>query len=254
MPHDSQLDTPPAPGAEPTLTFTGQVTRIDPLAVRLSRLARELQSAGTVEETLEAVARAAADTVPGARHAGITEPAGRRGWRTTAATDDLVRQVDDAQYATGQGPCLTALAAERLVHLPDTGVGGRWPEFNPRASGLGVGSMMSVRLYLARDSFGALNMYAPMPHAFDAESEGIGLLLATHAAVAIGDARRVAQLNRALDVRDLIGQAKGILMERHRLTGEQAFGRLVAASQRCNVKLVEVAHRLVETGELPASG
>ncbi|MGC5016983.1 GAF and ANTAR domain-containing protein [Micromonospora sp. DT47] len=237
---------------EPSLSFRGKAAEVDTLAVRFSRLARSLQAERTVDDTLRAIVRAAAETVPGARHAGITEIEGRRRVWTPAATDDLVHRVDQAQYATGQGPCLTSLHEERTVRLPDMTVEDRWPDFTPRASALGVGSMLSFHLYLARDNLGSLNLYAPEPHAFTDESERVGLLFAAHAAVAMGGARKVAQLSRALDVRDLIGQAKGILMERHRLTGDEAFELLVTASQRFNVKLVEVAHRLVETGEITA--
>jgi ANTAR domain len=53
--------------------------------------------------------------------------------------------------------------------------------------------------------------------------------------------------------RDLIGQAKGILMERHRITADAAFALLAEASQHKNVKLTEVAAHLVETGELTGS-
>ena len=63
--------------------------------------------------------------------------------------------------------------------------------------------------------------------------------------------REVAQLLRAVESRDVIGQAKGILMERHKLTADEAFDRLRAASQRCNRKVVELARELAETGEWP---
>ncbi|MEH0819123.1 MULTISPECIES: GAF and ANTAR domain-containing protein [unclassified Micromonospora] len=220
------------------------------LAARLAVLAREFQGERTVEDTLRAIVRAAVDTVPGAWHAGITEIEGRRRVSTPAATGEVVQRIDRAQYETREGPCLTSAYTERTVRLPDMATEERWPKFIVRARELGVGSMLSFQLYVARDNLGALNLYACEPHAFTDESERVGLLFAAHAAVAVADARRLDQLSRALDVRDLIGQAKGILMERHRLTGDQAFQLLVTASQRINVKLVDVARELVETGEL----
>jgi AmiR/NasT family two-component response regulator len=110
--------------------------------------------------------------------------------------------------------------------------------------------MLSFQLYVEQDNLGALNLYAHGTDAFTDESEQVGLLFATHAAVAMADAKQHQQLTRAIAVRDLIGQAKGILMERHKLTGDQAFTLLVRASQNTNTKLNEVARYLVETGEL----
>jgi GAF domain-containing protein len=110
--------------------------------------------------------------------------------------------------------------------------------------------MLSFQLYVEQDNLGALNLYAHDTDAFTDESEQVGLLFASHAAVAMADAQTQQHLTRAIAVRDLIGQAKGILMERHKLTGDQAFTLLVRASQNSNTKLNEVARYLVETGEL----
>lgn len=228
----------------------GGAARTD-LARRLGELARSLRTATNVPDTLGAIVRAAVDTVPGAWHAGITEVDRRqRILRTTAATGDVVHQVNQAQYDTGQGPCLDALQEHRTVRLPDIGTEQRWPAFTARAAGLGVCSMLSFQLYVGQDSFGALNLYASEAFAFTPESEQVGVLFAAHAAVAMADARKLAQLSQALGVRDVIGQAKGILMERHKVTGDEAFALLVRASQGLNLKLVDVARYLVDTGEL----
>jgi hypothetical protein len=103
---------------------------------------------------------------------------------------------------------------------------------------------------------GSLNAYAGMPDAFDAEAREIGLILAAHASLAAGviherdEVEEMGrQLHEALSSRDVIGQAKGILMERLHLTPEDAFDALRRSSQRLNVKLREVAARLAETGE-----
>lgn len=251
MPANDQTHSRPA--VSPSAGRDG-ATSGHALAARLAMLAREFQGERTVEDTLRAIVHAAVDTVPGAWHAGITEIEGRRRVSTPAGTGEVVLRVDRAQYETGEGPCLTSAYTERTVRLPDVNTEERWPRFIARARELGVGSMLSFQLYVARDNLGALNLYAREPHAFTGESERVGLLFASHAAVAVADARRLDQLSRALDVRDLIGQAKGILMERHRLTGAQAFELLVMASQRINVKLVDVARELVETGELSVTG
>jgi ANTAR domain-containing protein len=111
--------------------------------------------------------------------------------------------------------------------------------------------MLSFQLYVVGDNLGALNLYSREPAAFDDESEHVGLLFASHATVAMAGAQRNEQLNRALGTRDLIGQAKGILMERHKLTAEQAFMLLVRASQASHMKLRDIAEQLTTMGELP---
>jgi transcriptional regulator with GAF, ATPase, and Fis domain len=220
----------------------------------LGELARTLHEEVGVDDTLRGIVFAAVGTVPGAQEAGVTVTEGRRGVRTRAGTADLVYRVDQAQYDTGEGPCLDSLYERQTVRLSDTTTERRWPRFTARAVELGVRSMLSFQLYAAHDSLGALNLYARDPDAFGDESEQVGLLFATHAAVAMSEAQQREHLSRAMAVRDLIGQAKGILIERHRLTGDQAFTLLVRASQRTNTKLVEVARYLVDTGELADGG
>ncbi|MFC7548115.1 GAF and ANTAR domain-containing protein [Plantactinospora sp. GCM10030261] len=238
----------------PSDSFTAQADKPDWLAVRLGELARSLQDLDDARTTLVGIVRAAVETIPGAQHAGIMEVRQRRKLVTSAASSDLVRRVDRAQYDVGEGPCLSALYDHRTVRMADVDTERRWPRFTRRAAALGVGSMLSCQLYLVRDDLGALNLYAEEPHAFTDESEHIALLFAAHAAVAMADALRLDQMSRALDIRDVIGQAKGILMERYRLTDQRAFAVLMRTSQNENVKLVDVARHLVETRELLGRG
>ena len=222
----------------------------DDLATTLSDLARSLQDEDDLTATLSAIAHAAVGTVPGAEYAGLTVVQRRREVHTRAATADLVDEVDRAQYETGEGPCLTAAYEHRTVSLPDMDREHRWPRFTGRAAALGVHSMLSFQLFVHQDSLGALNLYATRAHAFDDDSEHVGLLFAAHAAVAMSGAQRQEHLARAITARDVIGQAKGMLMERHRLTADQAFALLVRTSQHTNTKLIDVAHRLTATGDL----
>jgi AmiR/NasT family two-component response regulator len=69
--------------------------------------------------------------------------------------------------------------------------------------------------------------------------------------VALATAQEREHLAEAVLTRDLIGQAKGILMERHKLTADQAFAVLVRASQQANLKLRALAEQLTRTGQLP---
>jgi transcriptional regulator with GAF, ATPase, and Fis domain len=237
---------------QPSTSYTADAGA-DDLAQTLSDLARSLQDQDCIEDTLGGIVTAAVHTVPGAQHAGLTVVERRREVSTPAATDDLVRRVDRAQYETGQGPCLDAAYERQTVRLPDMACEDRWPEFSRRALKCGVRSMLCFQMYVVGDDLGALNLYSGDTDAFDDESEHVGLLFASHAAVAMAGARKERNLIRAISMRDLIGQAKGILMERHRLTADQAFALLVRASQRTNVKLAEIARRLAETGDFPAS-
>ena len=237
---------------QPSSSYTGH-TITDELAQTLSDLARSLQSEDSLEDTLDAIVSAAVDTVPGAQHAAITAVQARREVHTPAATDDLVREVDRAQYETGQGPCLDAVYEQQTVRLSDMAGEDRWPEFSRRALDLGIRSMLSFQLYVVEDNLGALNLYSGDVDAFDDESENVGLLFASHAAVAMAGIRKDHDLAVAISMRDMIGQAKGILMERHRITADQAFALLVRASQRTNVKVAEIARRLAATGELPSN-
>jgi GAF domain-containing protein len=118
------------------------------------------------------------------------------------------------QYETGEGPCLDAARHQETVRSDDLRTDTRWPRFARQAAALGVRSMLSFQLFAGGDSFGALNLYAADPAAFGPDSEKTGLLLASHAALAMAAARTEAGLLTALDSREMIGQAKGILMER----------------------------------------
>ncbi len=234
---------------QPSTDHTG-LGNVDDLAARMSEMARFLQQEDSLQSTLDGIVAAAVQVVPGADHAGVMEVTGRRRIETPSATGDVVRRVDQAQYESGQGPCLDATYRERTVRLSDMAGEERWPDFSRRALELGIRSMLSFQLYVAGATLGALNLYSRRTGAFDDESEHVGLLFAAHAAVAMAGAQRQQHLTRAVSVRDVIGQAKGILMERYKITGDQAFQLLVRVSQDANVKLVDVAHHLARTGQL----
>jgi transcriptional regulator with GAF, ATPase, and Fis domain len=238
----------------PSSSYAGPVACPDGLAAALGELARSLHDESGVEKTLQGVVFAAVGTVPGAQEAALSLIEGRRGVRTQAGTAELVYQVDQVQYDTGEGPCLSSLYQQRTVRLSNMATETRWPRFTVRAAELGVGSMLSFQMYVERDNLGALNLYSRDTDAFTDESEQIGLVFATHAALAMADARNQERLYQAMEARDLIGQAKGILMERHKVTDDQAFRLLVRASQNTNRKLVEIARYLVDTGELADRG
>jgi GAF domain-containing protein len=220
----------------------------------MTRIARHLQEVhGDVEATLQAITASAVGTVPHAEECGITYVAGRRKVEPRAWTSDLPRDVDALQERIGQGPCLDAVREQEVVRVDDVAADERWPEFAARAAELGVGSMMCFQLFVEGDNLGALNLYSRSPRSFDDESEEIGRMFASHAAVALAGAEHEHNLRAGMGNRDVIGQAKGILMERYKISADQAFGVLTRASQELNLKLVDVARELVGTGAVPAA-
>jgi transcriptional regulator with GAF, ATPase, and Fis domain len=237
-------------GAEDPGTATGDAE----LAHQLSELARSLQAEADTTAMLDEVVSAAVALIPGADEGSISVVVARRDVTSQSPSGDLPMKVDTIQVETGEGPCLDAAFKQQTVRVPDVAHDQRWPEFARRAAETGVGSMLSIQLYVERDDLGALNLYSYRPHAFDDESEHVGLLFASHAAVAFADAQKIDQLTRAIDTRDLIGQAKGILMERYKISARQAFRLLTRASQNTNRKLRDVAEELASTGQLTAEG
>lgn len=191
------------------------------------------------------------DEIPGAEYAGVTV-VDDESMTTYAPSDPLVREVDRAQYDARQGPCLTAAAPAdpKTVVVDDLETDDRWPEFARRAVGLGIRSMKCFQLFTEQRAVGALNLYARKPQAFDAPEDPVGDLLAAHAAATMATHRLRANLQQAIDTRDVIGQAKGILMERHRIDADKAFQLLIALSQQSHRKLREIAEELTLTGNV----
>lgn len=216
---------------------------------RLARLAAEFGDQQTSADAMRRVVETALTQVPGAEHAGITL-IDRGRLSTPAATSDLMLRVDAIQYEIREGPCLTALADEPLVHVADLTTDARWPRFAERVAQLGIHSILAFHLAARGRVLGALNLYAGRPHAFGPDAGEFGALLSAHAAVVLALITKVDNLDVAVRSRDVIGQAKGILMERYRITDQQAFELLVNASQATNTKVHDVAAHLADTGEL----
>ncbi|QFZ20759.1 GAF and ANTAR domain-containing protein [Saccharothrix syringae] len=216
----------------------------------LAGLARQLSAQPDLHAIWERVVQATLSQVDGAEHAGITLLS-HKSVSTPVATSELVHHVDEQQYTIGEGPCLTAaLQAEPIVQVNDLSTDPRWPLLAEAAAHLGIRSMLSYQLYTDTDTIGSLNVYATATKAFTDEAVHTGELLATYTAIAAAATTANAALRAALDARDVIGQAKGILMNRCKITAEQAFDLLIDASQHTNRKLKEVAADLAETGEL----
>ena len=220
-------------------------------AESLEILARALHVKNAeLEPTLEAIASTAVTMLSPARYAALTVLS-RGELIPRASTGEPPLLLDRLQQKLGDGPCIHAAKHQSVFRIEATGEDDRWPEFCAEAARLEVRSMLCVPLWIDERGLGALSLYADRPAAFSDPHERVAVLLATFAALALAEAQRADQMHDALGNRDVIGQAKGILMERHRVTADAAFGVLSRVSQAENLKLAEIARRLVETGELP---
>jgi transcriptional regulator with GAF, ATPase, and Fis domain len=225
-------------------------------ADQVAVLALELARQPDLPSTLDAIVRHASTSIEGAEFAAITVK-GRNGtlYRTVASSDDVPLQVDQLQYDSGEGPCLSALAQGLTIRSDDIATDHRWPMFGPAAHDLtGVTSMLSHPLFLEQDdTLGALNLYAKKPGAFDWDSANGLTVLATHSAIAMARAAaqdQSEQLRIALQSNRTIGVAMGILMNKHLMTQAQAFDALRVSSQHGHRKLIDIATDVVETGQL----
>ncbi len=229
------------------------------LTAQLSAVARALFAAGDVLATLRKVVELATATIDGCDFASIfvatdhpvSEP---------VFTDAALAEIDVLQRASGRGPSFDAIESRLPVYVDDLSDDDRWPEFGSVAVGAGIRCMLVYPL-TTNGSLGVLNLFASFPGAFGATDRAKGLIFATLADLALAGAqtheeedRRADNLHQALVTREMIGRAEGILMERERITSDQAFDILRKASQHLNIKLKEVAEELVETGERPRTG
>jgi GAF domain-containing protein len=217
----------------------------------LSRLGRAFHAENaTLVGVLDAIIGSATETIEGASFAGINLLIrGRFIPQATAGKPPHV--LDTFQQETSEGPCVDASRDQVTIRIDDMAQDDRWPHFARLAVSLEVLSMLCVPLWVDQLRVGSLSLYATQRAAFTSHHEGLAGLFATHAALALAEAQRTEQLTAAMTNRDVIGMAKGILIERHRLTPEEAFGVLSLSSQGVNRKLVEVAREFVNTGELP---
>ncbi|MGY1702961.1 ANTAR domain-containing protein [Geodermatophilus sp. SYSU D00697] len=224
----------------------------------LARLGRLSLRGLSMDDLLQTVADLAKTVMPGNPETSVTllvedKPT------TVVWTDQLALDLDERQFERGHGPCLHAARTGELTLVADTRTDTRWRDYMPRAVEHGCLSSLSVPFLADEEAqvTGALNIYARHPDAFDADSRAVATRFAPYAAVAADNmhayqsARDLAEnLQAALDSRAVIDQAKGVLIERHKLTPDQAFHLLARASMHTNRKVHDVADHLVRTGEL----
>lgn len=216
------------------------------LATTFAEIARSLLTEDDLDNILRTITAVAVAEVDGCESAGI-DLIEKRVVRSVAWSDETARRMGEFQNEVGDGPCLSAIREHETFRSDDLEQEDRWPEFAARAhEEMGVRSMLGYRLFADEDTMGALNLHSSRPHAFDDEAVAVGSILAAHAAIAMSWAREREYMAAAIQNRDVIGQAKGLLMARRNITGDAAFELLRDASQRLNIKLHEVAQQVVD--------
>ena len=222
----------------------------------LARAARELHAAPNEAELLQLAVELAGKIINGSDHAGISVVQGRE-ISTPVASDDAARRGDALQYQLDEGPCLDTVRWQETVISPKLRDEARWPEWTPRAvSVLGVQATMSIWLYSSASSYGAhsygaLNLYSDSIDPFGPNEYAIAQALAAQISVALAAQRETCGRGVAMTSRTIIGQAKGILMERLGINADQAFAYLRRISQTENRKLIMICREIVETRRLP---
>ena len=228
--------------------------------VALRAAARDLtehHSNQDIERTLEQIVTSAVATIPGV-DAGSISMTGSRRIETRAPTNEVIGTLGAVQSELHEGPCISAIedpAEDGTVVAQDLAGpdAGRWPRFAPHAVEAGYRALMSTQLSL-EDIGATLNLYSATPDAYDAHARTLAGLFATQAAVILHGSRQAVLLQRTIDglelavgSRDMIGQAKGILMERFKVDDEAAFRMLVKASQATNTKVTTLALNLAKS-------
>jgi len=233
----------PAMGEDPADTAYGSAD----FGSVMAEVARELTAQGDVEQTVQRVVDLAAEHLDGEIVASVSLVRAGGRVETPASSDSQAERADALQYEVGQGPCLDAIWEHETFQIENMETERRYPRWTTRVvHETGIRSSLSYQLFTSDNTLGALNLYGLQPRAFDEDDRADGLLFAAHTAVALQAAVSDANLRSALAYRLIIGQAQGILMERHHITAQMAFDLLRRISQRSNIKVRQVAQEVVE--------
>jgi hypothetical protein len=212
-----------------------------------AELARHIHASDNFDESLGRITAAAVQAISGCEAASISL-IDEDGPQTRGSTNWLAAHGDQIQYEEGEGPCMVAATEQRWIYSPDLSAETRWPRASKRmARELGAASMFSCRLALeaapnrTRDG---LNLYASSPHAFSHQDQMLGILLSSLGAIVVDAARQQQQLRLAIESRQVIGEAIGLLRARSNLSSQQAFALLAKASRRTNTRLRDLARQI----------
>jgi len=218
------------------------------VAQALAQAATSMAVRGNPDDTLHAIVLAARSAVPGFNQVSATVVAADGGITTMASTNSLAQDLDSLQYELGEGPCLTALRDRELVLVQRLELEQRWPRYTPRAVDAGIRSQMAVHLAADDDVLGSLNFYSTARDTIDPGAFHRASLFATHAALALGYARRLEAVHASARTHRLIGQAIGMLVERFEIDDDRAFYYLVRVASAGGLELHKVAREVVDQG------
>jgi hypothetical protein len=241
----------------PDAPHPADVADQSPLARQFAQLTKTLLNTDSVAGVLEQMVHATFAVVPDADVVSVSLRSADGALHTPVETDPQAVELDELQNRYGHGPCLDAARKDGIAYTQsgDLAVEPKWPRFGPAAAERGYSSVLSTALVPDATPprlSGALNIYSRHAGRLGDESaRDQALLLATHASLALARTHAVqladlreTHLRRAVDSRDVIGQAKGILMHRRGINPDEAFDLLRRTSQELNVKLAELAHTL----------
>lgn len=240
--------------------MTGSTERSSPPRTRaaLDELGALLLAGHTQPSVLQRIVELTRQGMPAGTEVSVTLMRDERP-STAAYTDELAEELDETQYERGYGPCLDAALGGVFTEIADGRTEERWPDYVPRFLARGALSALAAPVPAAHPIAG-LNVYARTVRAFTDDDRSALVQFAAYAGAALTnldalqDALDLAEnLQKAMEFRSVIEQAKGVLIERHKLTADQAFRLLADASMRTNRKVRDVAEELVLTGELTVS-
>ena len=176
-----------------------------------------------------------------------------------AASDEAARELEEAQAATGQGPCYESYVYARDVVSNDLPADERWPRLRPKLSGR-VRAVAGIPLLLGGGPVGTLNVYSTEPVEWDTSHVNAliayGGLVAEVLATAIAAEQHgivAGQLQYALDYRVVIERAVGYLMGTHRLDAVTAFDLLRRRARDSRRRVADVATEILGGTTGPAS-
>lgn len=211
----------------------------------MNEIARSFELGRDLKAILSSVTYAAVQLIDGVDFADVLLITDGE-FRSVTPTDPIMTELDAVQQKVGQGPCLEAVINDSVIRSHNLASDERWPLFASHAVQRGVHSVLSYQLYTHAQGAGALNLFGRAPTTFDLNAETVGAMLATQAAIAIIADQRSHQFESALASRDLIGQAKGIIMERYNLDAVAAFDMIRQLSQDQNVKAAHIAQKIID--------
>jgi transcriptional regulator with GAF, ATPase, and Fis domain len=241
-PDTSSASSPPGgPTADPATVFAA--------------LAEIIYQGSDATQMYAAICVAATLIVPGCDHASLLVKRNDR-YVTVGASSKLANHVDDLERRANDGPCIDAIEEETPQIEPDLTKPNQWPNFAARlVEETPVRGAMGFRLLIDKRKAAALNLFSETPNQFDSEAAGRAAVLAAFASVAINaiaQGEDASSLRRGLLSNREIGKAVGMLMMLHSLGENEAFDLLRRHSQSLNIKLADVARRVIEArGNLP---